>query len=157
MTQRVVCGSGLKKKKVRVVSQLVIEEVSEEVAVEELTGKEVTLEEVTVEVAAPVETAAPEEVWVVNALPCLEELIWATLQEVRKMHESAERRKHFEFSIWDELRKLVTMKGREVSLVQGNVAPVGVTQERAAVGKIWVPGKGKRKAREPEEEEETMV
>ena len=49
------------------------------------------------------------------------------------------------------------LKGREVALAQGNVVPTGVTQERAMVGKIWVPGKGKRKAREPEEEEGTMV
>ena len=63
----------------------------------------------------------------------------------------------FEFGIWEELRKLVTLKGREVALAQGNVVLVGVVQERAMVGKIRVPGKGKRKARELEEEEETMV
>ena len=124
---------------------------------EELTGKEATLEEVTIEIDALVEGAAPEEVPVVNAPPCLEELIWVTLQEVRKMRESMERRKRFEFSIWDKLRKLVTLKGREVALVQANVTPMGVAQERAMVGKIRVLGKGKRKAREPEEEEETMV
>ena len=66
--QRTARGSGPKKKKARVVSQPVIEEVSEEVAVEELTGKEVMPEEVMVEVATPVEAAAPEEVLVVNAL-----------------------------------------------------------------------------------------
>ena len=49
------------------------------------------------------------------------------------------------------------MKGREVALAQGNVALTGVAQERATVGKIRVPGKGKRRARELEEEEETMV
>ena len=156
VTQHVPHGSGPKKKKVRVISQLVIEEVSEEVVVEELTGKEVTPEEATVEVAAPVEATAPEEVLVVNVLPCLEELVWATLQEVRKMCESAERCKHFEFGIWDKLRKLVTLKGREVSLAQGNVTPVGVAQERATVGKSRVQGKGKKKARELEEEE-TLV
>ena len=134
-----------------------IEEVSEEAVVEELTGKEVTLEEVTIEADAPVEGTALEEVPVANAPPCLEELTWATLQEVRKMRESAERHEHFKFSIWDELRKLVTLKGRDVALAQGNVTPTGVSQERAAVGKIQVPGKGKRRAREPEEEEETMV
>ena len=62
-------GSRPKKKKAQVISQLVIEEVNEEAAVEELTRKEVMLEEVTVEVAAP------EEVPIVNVLPCLEELI----------------------------------------------------------------------------------
>ena len=127
-----------------------IEEVSKEAAVEELTWKEVTPEE------APVKVAAPEEVLVINALPCLE-LIWATLQEVWKMCKSVERCKHFEFSIWEELRKLVTLKGREVSLAQGNVAPAGVAQESAVVGKSRVQGKGKKKAREPEEEDETLV
>ena len=141
--------------KTQVVSQPVIDEVSEEV-VEELTGKEVTPEEVTVEAAVPVEVAAPEEVPVVNAPPCLEELVWATLQEVCKMRESAERQEHFEFSIWDELRKLTTLKGREVALAQVNVVPAGAVQEKAVAGKIWVPGKGKKKAREPEEEE-TMI
>ena len=155
--QHVLCGSRLKKKRARVVSQPAIEEVSEEVAVEELTGKEAMPEEATTEVDAPVESAALEEVLVANAPPSLEELAWVTLQEVRKLHESVERHEHFEFGIWDELRKLVTLKGREVALAQGNVAPTGVAQERAAVGKIWVPGKGKRKARELEEEEETMV
>ena len=130
---------------------------SKEAVVEELTGKEVMLEEVMIEVDVLVEGAAPEEVPIVNTPPFLEELVWATLQEVRKMRESAERCEHFEFGIWDELRKLVTLKGREVALVQGNVAPMGVAQERATVGKIQVPGKGKRKAREPEEEEETWA
>ena len=157
VTQRAARGSGPKKKKAQVVSQPVIEEVSEEAAVEELTGKEATPEEATAKVAAPVKATAPEEVPVVNVPPCLEELVWATLQEVRKMHESVERREHFEFGIWDELRKLVTLKGREVALAQANVVLAGVAQERAVVGKIRVPGKGKRKAREPEEEDETMV
>ena len=129
VTQQAPWGSGLKKKKARVVSQPVIEEVSEEAVVEELTGKEAMPEEALVEVAAPVGVATPEEVPVVNAPPCLEELVWATLQEVWKMRESVERCEHFKFSIWEELRKLVTLKGREVSLVQGNVAPVGVAQE----------------------------
>ena len=129
-----------------------IDEAREE-AVEELMGKEATLEEATVEAVVPVEVAAPEEVLVVNTLPCLEELVWATLQEVRKMHESVERREHFEFSIWDELRKLTTLKGREVALAQANVVPAGAVQAKAVAGKIRVPGKGKKKAREPEEEE----
>ena len=59
-----------------------IKEASEEAVVEELTRKEATLEEATVKVAAL------EEVPIVNIPPCLEELVWATLQEVRKMHES---------------------------------------------------------------------
>ena len=113
------------KEKAQVVSCPVIEEASEEVAVEELTGKEVTPEEVTVKVTAP------EDMPVVNAPLCLEELIWAILQEVRKMHESAARHEHFEFSIWEELQKLATLKGREVALAQGNVAPAGATQESA--------------------------
>ena len=132
-----------------------IDKASEE-AVEELTGKEVTPEEAMVEAAVPVEVAAPEEVPVINAPPCLEELVWATLQEVRKMRESAERREHFEFGIWDELRKLTTLKGREVALAQANVVLAGAVQEKAVVGKIRVPGKGKKKARELEEEE-TMI
>ena len=149
-------SSGPKKKKVRVVSQPVIEEVSEEAVVEELTGKEVMLEEVMIEVDVLVEGAAPEEVPIVNTPPFLEELVWATLQEVWKMRESVERCEHFKFGIWEELRKLVTLKGREVSLVQGNVTPVGVAQESATVGKSRVQGKGKKKARELEEEE-TLV
>ena len=155
VTQRAVRGSGPKKKKTWVVSQPVIDEASEEV-VEELTGKEAMPEEAMVEASVPVEVSALEEVPVVNAPPCLEELVWATLQEVRKMRESAERREHFEFGIWEELWKLTTLKGREVALAQVNVAPAGVVQERAAVGKIRVLGKGKKKAREPEEEE-TLV
>ena len=130
---------------------------SEEAVVEELTGKEVTPEEAITVVNAPAENAAPEEVPVTNAPPSLEELAWVTLQEVRKLRESAERCKHFKFGIWDELRKLVTLKAREVALAQGNIAPTGVAQERATVGKIQVLGKGKKRAREPEEEEETMV
>ena len=152
VTQHTSRGSGPKKRKTWVVSQPVIDDVSEEV-VEELMGKEATLEEVTVEAAVPVEVAAPEEVLVVNAPPFLEELVWVTLQEVRKMRESAERREHFEFGIWDELRKLTTLKGREVALAQANVTPAGAVQEKAVAGKIRVPGKGKKKAREPEEEE----
>ena len=157
VTQRAPRGSGPKKKRAQIVSQPAIEEVSEEAAVEELTGKEVMPEEAITEVDAPVKNAAPEEVLVVNALPSLEELAWVTLQEVRKLRESAERHEHFEFGIWDKLRELVTLKAREVALAQGNVAPTGVAQERATVGKIRVPGKGKRRAREPEAEEETMV
>ena len=157
VTQHVPRSSGPKKKKARIVSQPAIEEVSKEVVVEELTGKEVTPEKAITVVDALAENAAPEEVPVANAPPSLEELAWVTLQEVRKLCESVERHEHFEFGIWDELRKLVTLKAREVALVQGNVAPTGVAQERAAVGKIWVPGKGKKRAREPEEEEETLV
>ena len=134
-----------------------IEEVSEEAVVEELTGKEVTPEEVITVVDALAKNAAPEEVPVANVPPSLEELTWVTLQEVRKLRESAERCEHFEFGIWDELRKLVTLKAREVALAQGNVAPTGVAQERATVGNIRVLGKGKKRARELEEEEETLV
>ena len=130
---------------------------SEEAAVEELTRKEATPEEAITVVDAPAKNAAPEEVPVANVPPSLEELAWVTLQEVRKLRESAERHEHFEFGIWDELRKLVTLKAREVALAQGNIAPMGVAQERATVGKIRVPGKGKKRAREPEEEEETLV
>ena len=72
------------------------------------------------------------------------------------MRESVERHKHFEYGIWDELQKLVTFKGKEVSLVQGNIMLAGVAQESAGVGKSRVQGKWKRKAREPEEEE-TLV
>ena len=68
-----------------------------------------------------------------------------------------ERHEHFKFGIWEELRKLVTLTGREVSLAQANVMPAGVTQESAVVGKSWVQGKGKKKARELEEEEENCV
>ena len=150
-------SSGPKKKKARIISQPAIEEVSEEVAMEELTGKEAMPEEAITVVDTLVENAAPEEVPVTNAPPSLEELTWVTLQEVRKLRESAERHEHFKFGIWDELRKLVTLKAREVALAQGNIAPMGVAQDRAAVGKIQVPGKGKKRARELEEEEETMV
>ena len=55
------------------------------------------------------------------------------------------------------MRKLVTLKGQEVASAQGNVAPVGVTQGNVMVGKSWVQEKGKRKAREPEKEDETMI
>ena len=151
------CSSGPKKKRARVVSQPAIEEVSEEAAVEELTRKEAMPEEAITEVDVPVDNAALEEVPVTKAPPSLEELAWVTLQEVHKLRESAERCEHFKFGIWEELRKLVMLKGREVALVQGNVTPMGVAQEKAAMGKIQVPGKGKRRAREPEEEEETMV
>ena len=142
-----------KKKKVKTMLQPIIEEANEEAA-EELTGKEMTPEEVIVK------AAALEEVPIMNTPPCgpcLEELVWATLQEVHKMCESVERHEHFEYRIWEELRKLVTLKGREVSPAQGNVALVGVVQGNVTVGKSWVQGKGKRKARELEEEEETLV
>ena len=76
---------------------------------EELTRKEATPEEAITKVDASVENTAPEEVPVTNAPPSLEELAWVTLQEVCKLRESAERREHFEFGIWDELRKLVTL------------------------------------------------
>ena len=99
--QHVPCGSGPKKKKARVISQPVIEEVNEEMVVAELTRKEVTPEEVNIE------ATAPEEGPVVNVPPCLEELVWATLQEGPKMHESAKRREHFEYGIWGEMCKLV--------------------------------------------------
>ena len=130
-------------------SQPVIEEANREVVVEELTGKEVMPENI--------EVTAPEEVPVMNMLPCLEELVWLTLQEVRKMRESVERCEHFEFGIWEELRKLVTLKGREVASAQGNVVPVGATPGSATVGKSRVQGKGKRKTRELEEEDEALV
>ena len=132
-------------------SQPVIEEVNKEAAVEELTGKEVTPEEANIKVAAP------EEVPVMNVLPCLEELIWAALQEVCKLCESLERCKHFEYGLLEEMHKLVTLKGREVASAQGNIAPAGVTQGSVMVGKSWVQEKGKRKARELEKEDETMV
>ena len=137
-------------KKVRVISQPVIEEVNEEAAVEELTGKEATPEETNVKVAAP------EEVPIMNAPCCLEELVWATLQEVCKMCESAERHEHFEYRIWEEMCKLVTLKGKDVASVQGKIVPVGVAQGSVAVGKSWVQEKGKKKGRVPEQEEETL-
>ena len=118
---------------------------------EELTGKEVMPEEANIKVAAP------EEVPIVNALPCLEELVWETLQEVCKMRESTERHKHFKYGIWEEMRKLVTLKGREVASAQGNVVPAGVIQRSAMVGKSQVQEKGKKMARAPEQEEETLV
>ena len=120
-------------------------------AVEELTGKEVMLEEANIEVVAL------EEVPVMSTLPCLEELVWATLQEVCKLHKSSERHKHFKYGLLEEMRKLVTLKGREVASVQGNVVLAGVTQGNVAVGKSQVQEKGKRKAKEPEKEDETMV
>ena len=58
-----------------------------------------------------------------------------------------ERHKHFEYGLLEGMRKLVTLKGREVALAQGNVV----------VGKSWVQEKGKWKAREPEKEDETMI
>ena len=58
VTQHVPHGSGLKKKKARIVSQPAIEEVSEEAAVEELTGKEATPEEAIAVVDAPAENTA---------------------------------------------------------------------------------------------------
>ena len=56
-----------------------IEEADGEAAVEELMGKEVTPE------TAPVKAAAPEEALVMHVLPCLEELVWASLQEIHKL------------------------------------------------------------------------
>ena len=149
--QHALRSSRPKKKKVQVVSQPVIEEANKEVVVEELTGKEATPEEANIEVAAL------EEVPVMSMPPCLEELVWATLQEVHKMCKSVERCEHFELGILEELCKLVTLKGREVASAQGNVVLVGVAQGSAVVGKSRVQGKGKRKARELEEEDETMV
>ena len=55
------------------------------------------------------------------------------------------------------MRKLVTLQGREVASVQGNVTPAGVMQGNVVVGKSQVQEKGKRKARELEKEDETMV
>ena len=99
---------------------------------EELMGKEVTLEEANVKVVAP------EEVPIMNALPCLEELVWANLQEVCKLCEPSERREHFEYSLLEEMHKLVTLKGREVALAQGNVVPAGAVQVNVMVGKSQV-------------------
>ena len=132
-------------------SQPIIEEVSEEAAVEELTGKEATPEE------ANIKAVAPEEVPVMNMLPCLEELVWANLQEVCKLHESLEKHEHFEYGLLEEMCKLVTLKGREVASAQGNVVLAGATQGNVMVGKSWVQEKGKRKAREQEKEDETMI
>ena len=93
-----------------------------------------------------------------NALPCLEELIWATLQEVHKLLESSERHKHFKYGLLEEMCQLVTLKGRQVASAQGNnVVPVGVVQGSVMVVKSQVQEKGKRKARELEKEDETMV
>ena len=135
----------------RVISQPVIEEVSEEVAVEELTGKETMPEEVTIK------AVAPEEVPVMNAPPCLEELVWENLQEICKLHESSERCELFEYGLLEEMRKLITLKGREVALAQGNVTLAGAAQGNVMVGKSQVQEKGKRKVRELETEDETMV
>ena len=149
--QRTPRSSRPKKKKAKTMLQPIIEEVNKEAAVEELTGKETMPEEANVEVIAP------EEVPVANAPPCLEELIWAMLQEVRKLHESSKRWEHFEYGLLEEMRKLVTLKGREVASAQGNVVPAGVAQGGVMVGKSRVQEKGKRKAREPEKEDETLV
>ena len=144
VTQHAPCGSRPKKRKARVVAQPIIKEVTEETAVEELTGKDVMPEEASIEVAAL------EEVPVVNMPPCLEELVWVTLQEVCKKRESLERCEHFEYGLWEEMHKLVTLKGREVASAQGNVALAGAMQGNVMVGKSWVQEEGKRKAREPE-------
>ena len=133
------------------VSQLVIEEVNKETVVEELMGKEVMPE------MAQVEIAALEEVPIVHVLPFLEELVWANLQEIHKLGKSSERHEHFEYSLLEEMHKLVTLKGREVALAQGNITPLEVMQGSTAVGKTRVQEKGKRKAREPERADETMV
>ena len=153
VTQHAPHGSRPKKKKAQVVSQPIIKEANEEVAVEELTGKEATLEEANVEVTAP------EEVPVVNAPPCLEELVWVTLQEVCKKCKSTERREHFEFRIWEELWKLVTLKGREVASAQGNVGPgsSGCHTGKCHSGEDLSAGERERKAIELEEEEENMA
>ena len=108
--------------------QPVIEDVNKEVAVEEVTGKEVTPEE------APIEAVALEEVPVMHVPPCLEELVWANLQELHKLRESSERCKHFEYRLLEEMHKFVTLKGREVASAQGNVTPVGVAQGNVMVG-----------------------
>ena len=139
------------KTKAQVVLQPVIEGVSDEAAVEELMGKEAMPEEANVEVIAL------EKVPIVNALPCLEELVWANLQEVHKLRDSSERCKHFEYGLLEEMCKLVTLKGREVASAQGNVTPAGTAQGNVVVGKSWVQEKGKRKAKELEKEDETMV
>ena len=149
--QHVLHGSRPKKKKARVVSQPMIEEVSEEAVVEGLMGKEAMLEEANIEVVAL------EEVPIVNVPPCLEELVWANLQEVCKLHESSEICEHSEYRLLEKMCKLVTLKGGEVASVQGNVTPVGATQGNVMVGKSWVQEKGKMKARELEKEDETMV
>ena len=133
------------------VSQLVIKDANKEVVVEELTGKEVTPE------MAPVEVTAPEEVLVIQTPPCLEELVWASLQEICKLCKSSERCEHFEYGLLEEMQKLVTLKGQEVASAQGNIMPVNVAQGSVMVGKSHVQEKGKRKAREPEREDETLA
>ena len=114
-------------------------------------GKEAMLEE------APIKAVTLEEVPIMHALPCLEELVWASLQEILKLCKSSERCEHFKCGLLEEMWKLVTLKGREVALVQGNIMPVDVMQGSVAVKKSHVQEKGKRKAREPEREEETLV
>ena len=57
----------------------------------ELMGKEMTPEEV------PAEVAALEELPMVHTPPCLEELVWAGLQEIHKLCESLEWCRHFEY------------------------------------------------------------
>ena len=94
---------------------------SKETAVEELMGKEAMPE------MAPVKVTVPEEMPIMHALPCLEELVWVSLQEIHKLHESLERHTHFEYGLLEEMQNLVTLKGREVALVQGNIVPVDVT------------------------------
>ena len=123
---------------------------------EELTGKEVMPEE------APVKVITPEEVPIMHMPPCLEELVWVSLQEIRKLHESSERHKHFEYGLLEEMRKLVTLKGREValaqgSIMQGSIMQGNVVQGNVMVGKSCVQEKGKKKARELEREAETLV
>ena len=76
VTQCALHSSRLKEKKERVVSQPVIEEVNKEAAVEELMGKEAMPEEV------PIKAVTLEEVPVMHMPPCLEELVWASLQEI---------------------------------------------------------------------------
>ena len=64
---------------------------------------------------------------------------------------------HFEYSLLEEMQKLVTLKGSKVALAQENIMLVDVTQGSAVVGKSCVQEKGKRKVRELEKEEETLV
>ena len=52
---------------------------------------------------APVEIDALEEVPIMHAPPCLEELIWVSLQEICKLHESLERCEHFEYGLLEEM------------------------------------------------------
>lgn len=56
------------------------------------------------------------------------------------LRESLERCEQFEYGIWEEVRKLASLKGQEVALVQGSVM----------AGKPGVQDKGKGKARETE-------